>query len=186
MADTAISGLPSAGALAGTEPVPLVQGGATVKATVATIAPVRTVAGRTGAVTLAVADVSGAVAKAGDTMTGRLGLLSYAETYAAPTISAGALALDMSAGGLFAVSLNANITTFTIANVPATSGVAQTIALKFTADGTARSVTWPASVKWPAGTAPTLTSTSTKQDLFVLTTFDAGTSWLGLVSGQNF
>ena len=37
-------------------------------------APVQTVAGRTGAVTLAVADVSGAVNKAGDTMTGFLTL----------------------------------------------------------------------------------------------------------------
>jgi hypothetical protein len=37
-------------------------------------APVQSVAGRTGAVTLAVADVSGAVNKAGDTMTGLLTL----------------------------------------------------------------------------------------------------------------
>jgi len=42
MADTKISALPSAGALAGTEPVPIVQGGVTVKTTVQDIADLAT------------------------------------------------------------------------------------------------------------------------------------------------
>jgi hypothetical protein len=42
MADTKISALPSAGALSGTEPVPIVQGGATVKTTVQDIADLAT------------------------------------------------------------------------------------------------------------------------------------------------
>lgn len=48
-----------------------------------------------------------------------------------------------------------------------------------------RTVTWPASVKWPAGTAPTITSTASRADKFVFTAID-GSSWLGSVAGQNY
>lgn len=57
-----ISELPAASALAGTEPLPLVQSAETRKATVADIAPVRSVAGKTGAVTLDPADCGAAAA----------------------------------------------------------------------------------------------------------------------------
>lgn len=106
------------------------------------------------------------------------------ETKAAPAISAGTLTLDCSTGNVFAVSLNANITTLTLSNVPST-GTAYALTLAFTADGTARTVTWGSAVKWPGGTAPTLTSTSTKVDTFVLTTWDGGTTWYAFVGGQN-
>jgi hypothetical protein len=53
-------------------------------------------------------------------------------------------------------------------------------------DGTGgRTVTWPASVKWPGGTAPTLTSTASKADKFIFTAID-GSSWLGSNGGQNY
>jgi hypothetical protein len=52
-------------------------------------------------------------------------------------------------------------------------------------DGTgSRTVTWPATVKWPSGTAPTLTSTASKMDKFVFTA--NGSYWYGSVAGQNF
>jgi hypothetical protein len=106
------------------------------------------------------------------------------ETQTAPTISSGTLTLNCSNGNVFAVSLNANITTLSFSNVPS-SGTAYSLTLAFTADGTARTVTWGASVKWPGGTAPTLTSTNTKVDTFVLTTYDGGTTWFAFVAGQN-
>lgn len=106
------------------------------------------------------------------------------ETKTAPTISAGTLTLNCSSGNVFAVALNANITTLSFSNVP-TTGTAYALTLSFTADGTARTVTWGASVKWPSGTAPTLTSTNTKVDTFVLTTWDAGTTWYAFTAGQN-
>ena len=110
---------------------------------------------------------------------------SVRETKATPSISAGTLTLDCSAGSVFAVSLNANITTLTISNPPV-AGFGYTMILQFTADGTARTVTWPAAVKWAGGTAPTLTSTNTKVDLFTLTTHDGGTTWYASIVGQNF
>jgi hypothetical protein len=106
------------------------------------------------------------------------------EVKTAPTISAGVLALNCALGNVFHVSLNAAITSLTFSNIPS-SGSAYGLTLAFTADGTARAVTWPAAVKWAGGTAPTLTSTSSKVDIFVLTTWDAGTTWYSMIGGQN-
>lgn len=52
-------------------------------------------------------------------------------------------------------------------------------------DGTgSRTVTWPAAVKWPGGTTPTITSTASKADKFIFTA--DGTNWLGSVGGQAY
>ena len=112
-------------------------------------------------------------------------ITSLVETKTAPTISSGTLTLNCSLGNVFAVSLNAAITTLTISNIP-TTGNAFGITLAFTCDGTARAVTWPAAVKWSGGTAPTISSTNNKVDIFVLTTWDGGTTFFAMVGGQNF
>ena len=110
----------------------------------------------------------------------------YNETTSAPAISAGTLTLDLSAAQVFTVSLNANVTTLTISNTPATASRSIGFTLILTADGTARTVTWGAAVLWPAGTSPTLTSTNGKKDVFSFVTTDGGTTWLGFTGGQNF
>ena len=111
-------------------------------------------------------------------------ITSLVETKTAPAISSGTLTLNCSLGNVFAVSLNAAITTLTISNIP-TTGNAFGITLAFTMDGTARAVTWGAAIKW-SGSAPTLSSTNNKVDIFVLTTWDGGTTWYAMVGGQNF
>lgn len=110
-------------------------------------------------------------------------LQSYRETFTTPAISSGTLTLDLSGSNFFKVSLNAAITTLSIINTP--SSAAASFTLEFTADGTARTVMWPTAVKWPGGTAPTLTSTSSKTDTFVFYTTDGGTTWKAFVTGQN-
>jgi hypothetical protein len=110
---------------------------------------------------------------------------SVRETKTTPSITAGTLTLDCSAGSVFAVSLNANITTLTLSNPPV-AGFGYTMLLQFTADGTGRTVTWPAAVKWANAVAPTLTSTNGKVDIFTLTTHDGGTNWYASTVGQNF
>jgi hypothetical protein len=115
----------------------------------------------------------------------RAKLRDYSETISSPTISAGTLTLNLETSNIFTVSLNAAITTLTISNPPA-SGSGGSFTLIFTADGTPRSVTWPASIKWAGGTAPTITSTSGKADSFAFFTSDGGTNWQGYVGGQNF
>lgn len=109
----------------------------------------------------------------------------YGEVRTTPSISAGTLTLNLENGNVFGVSLNANITTLTIQN-PSASGTACSFTLALTADGTLRTVTWGASVKWAGGVAPTLTSTNGKVDIFVFTTWDAGTTWYAFTAGQNF
>lgn len=102
----------------------------------------------------------------------------------APAISSGTLTLDCSAGNVFAVSLNATVTTLSFTNVPP-SGTAYGLTLAVTADGTQRAIAWGGAVKWPGGSAPTPTSTNTKVDVFVLTTWDGGTTWYAFTAGQN-
>lgn len=120
-----------------------------------------------------------------DSTLGRPVIKDYGETRTTPSISSGTLTLNLENGNVFGVSLNASITTLTIQN-PSASGTACSFTLALTADGTARTVTWGASVKWAGGTAPTLTSTNGKVDIFTFVTWDAGSNWYGFTSGQNF
>lgn len=108
-----------------------------------------------------------------------------AEVVSSPAISSNTLTLDLENGNVFTVSLNANITTLTISNPPA-SGRAGHFALIFTADGTRRTVTWPSSVKWASGWDPRVTATNNKKDWFNFFTTDAGTTWLGTVIGRAY
>ena len=110
--------------------------------------------------------------------------VNASSTRTAPTISTGTLTLDLNSATVFDVALNANITSLVLSNVQS-SGRSSSFVLIFTADGTARSVTWPASFRWPSGTAPTLTSTNTKKDVFIFFTVDGGTNWQAFISGQN-
>lgn len=84
-----------------------------------------------------------------------------------------ALDIDCSAGNFFTKTINAN-STFTFSNAPSTRAFAFTLELTHTS-GT---VTWPASVKWPGDTAPTLTTGKTH--LFTFVTDDGGTRWRGV------
>jgi hypothetical protein len=126
-----------------------------------------------------VVGTSGSQTLASKTLTG------LTETQTAPAISAGTLTLNCASGNVFAVALNANITTLAFSNVPA-SGTAYGCTVEFTADGSQRTITWGAAVKWPGGTAPTLTATNGKVDRVVLTTRDGGTTWYAANAGQNY
>ena len=84
-----------------------------------------------------------------------------------------ALDIDLSAGNYFTKTINAN-STFTFSNPPA-SGTAGSFTLELT--HTSGTVTWPASVKFPLDTPPTLTAGKTH--LFVFVTDDGGTRYRG-------
>lgn len=111
-------------------------------------------------------------------------LVALREKEDALTIAANAITIDCDTATVFHITLNSNITTITFSNVPV-AGRAFSIVLSIEADGTPRTITWPASVKWPNNSAPSLTSTAGKTDTFVLYTYDAGTKWYAFVSGQN-
>ncbi len=84
-----------------------------------------------------------------------------------------ALDIDLSQSNYFTKTINGN-STFTFSN-PSNSGVASTFTLELT--HTSGTVTWPASVKFPADTAPTLTTGKTH--LFMFVTDDGGTRYRG-------
>jgi hypothetical protein len=84
-----------------------------------------------------------------------------------------ALDIDLATGNYFTKTINGN-STFTFSNPPA-SGTACSFTLELT--HTSGTVTWPASVKFPADTAPTLTAGKTH--LFIFVTDDGGTRYRG-------
>jgi Major tropism determinant N-terminal domain len=109
---------------------------------------------------------------------------SYIERQVAASFTAGTLTLDCNLANVFTHALTANVTTVTIDNIPI-SGLAIGITLILEADGTQRTITWPASFLWSGGTAPTITATNAKKDAIVFMTYDQGTTFLAFVAGQN-
>jgi hypothetical protein len=89
-----------------------------------------------------------------------------------------ALDIDCTAGNFFTKTISAN-STFTFSSPPSSRAYAFTLELTHTS-GT---VTWPAAVQWPGGTAPSLTTGKTH--LFVFVTDDGGTRWRG-VANTNY
>ena len=108
---------------------------------------------------------------------------SYNETYAAVTSSSAATTVNCETGNAFSHTLT-EATTFTFSNPPA-SGTSYSFSIEIIQDASASgfTVTWPTSVDWPSGTAPTLTATTSAKDVFVFTTRDGGTNWYGFTAG---
>ena len=103
---------------------------------------------------------------------------NYVETpYSAN--SSTAITLNLANGTVQIITLTGNAT---ITMPTAVSGKSFILFLKQDATGS-RTVTWT-TVKWPGGTAPTITSTASKQDIYSF--FSDGTNWYGTTVGQNY
>ena len=103
---------------------------------------------------------------------------NYVETpYSANSSTAITLALTNGTVQIITLTGNATITMPT-----AVSGKSFIMLLRQDATGS-RTVTW-STVKWAGGTAPTITSTASKQDIYSF--FSDGTSWYGVTVGQNY
>jgi len=134
--------------------------------------------------TIAGTTLSGAVTGADQVMSA-VTHKDYAETCAENAASGTAATIDMNDGNVHHVQLTGNCT-FTFSN-PVATGDSSSFTLILEQDGTgSRTATWPASVKWAAATAPTLTTTADKFDVLAFTTVDGGTRWFGFVAGQDF
>lgn len=114
---------------------------------------------------------SAALPKAGGAMTGRLDAHSGTLKLVAKGTINGAQSLDLSAANYFTMTIN-GATTLSVSNVPAGTW-ATGIILRIVNGGS--SITWPASFKFPGGTAPVLTTSGT--DMLALVTDDSGTTW---------
>jgi len=133
----------------------------------------------TGAITSTGATFSGAVAMGDNNLTRPL-FLDYAVTQSNIGNTGASRTFDLEVANSFSATLDQN-STFTFSNPPA-SGRFGTFVLELT-NGGAFTITWPASVDWPGGFAPILTSSG--KDVLVFTTRDAGTTWYGFVSGLD-
>ena len=92
--------------------------------------------------------------------------------------------ISLNSGGAFSLTLSGN-TTLSFEGAPSTGATGFSLSITQDAGGSGFTVTWPASVKWPGGSAPDLTATADKTDAFVFTTSDAGSTYTGLVAGKD-
>jgi hypothetical protein len=102
---------------------------------------------------------------------------NYTETpYSANTSTA--ITVDLANGTVQVLTLTGSPT---ITMPTAVAGKSFIIYLKTGAGG--YSVTWT-TVKWPSATAPTITATASKMDIYSF--FSDGTNWYGCTVGQNY
>ena len=93
--------------------------------------------------------------------------------YSANITAMGANAVDCAVGNYFTKTIT-GATTFTFTNAP--SSVVYSFTMEVTCNGS-NAITWPATVKWNADTAPAITDAKTQ--LFMFITDDGGTRWRG-------
>ena len=109
----------------------------------------------------------------------------YAETVNTIGDTAALQSIDITLGNMHTCTLAVGTTTFTFDN-PAVTGKGCSFTLITTQDATgSRGITWPASVDWSAATAPTLTATANRTDIFTFVTYNGGTTWIGFTAGQD-
>lgn len=134
-----------------------------------------------GTLTASDLTASGLITGANIRTTGNVTADTYIGVVATPTISAGSLTLDCGSASLFEVSLDSNVTSLNVTNVPQ-GAFGFALQLNITGSYT---VTWPSSVKWSQNSAPTLSTTNGRTDTFTFITTDGGTTLYGIVASQN-
>ena len=127
--------------------------------------------------TLAATTLSGQLTGADQTVSA-INLKDYGEITNAIGNATGAKTIDLTLGNSVTATTT-GATTWTFSN-PTASDELCGFSLKLVNGGSATQ-TWPASVDWPAATAPTLTTSGT--DVLVFITCDGGTTWYGFVAG---
>ena len=111
----------------------------------------------------------------GGTFTGQI--LGYSLKSNARGSISGSQTIDLTLGN-YVTATATGIITWTFSN-PTASPNASGFILELT-NGGAFTQNWPASVKWPSGTAPTLTASGV--DVLAFITDDGGTNWRGVAS----
>ena len=119
----------------------------------------------------------------GDKTIAKATLKDYGETTnAIGSTGGGTQDIDLTLGNSVSATVDTSANTFTFSN-PTASDELCGFTL-YLVNGGSQTVTWPASVDWPGGTAPTLTASGT--DKLVFETIDGGTTWLGNLVGSAY
>jgi len=117
-----------------------------------------------------------------DNTVSRINLKDYGEvTNALGDLGGGTDAIALTAGNSVSALVSTGTQTFTFTSPTASDeGCGFTLVL---VNGGSQTVNWPASVDWPAGTAPTLTASGT--DILTFWTIDGGTIWHGMAASLD-
>lgn len=106
---------------------------------------------------------------------GVVGTLDLAGQARSNIVALGSSAIDCSLGNYFTRTVT-GASSWSVSNVP--SGVAYSFLLELT-NGGLGTQTWFTNVRWPGGTAPTLTSSGV--DVLGFITDDGGANWRGVM-----
>lgn len=129
--------------------------------------------------TLTSPTVTGTVGGSSRTLSGSTKVTEFQETYA--SLSGTTPTINLENGTAFSITTSGN-TTFTFSN-PAPSGTVSAFTLAVTAGGT-HTLTFPASVDWAGGTAPSAPA-SGATNIYTFFTRDGGTTWYGFLAGEG-
>ncbi len=111
-------------------------------------------------------------------------LKDYAEKLTTLAAAGATETLDIENGNAFDITLD-QACTFTFSN-PIASGNMASFTLILRQDGTGGfATTWPASVDWTDGSAPTLVTTASSVTILGFITVDGGTIWHGFVGSSD-
>lgn len=105
--------------------------------------------------------------------------LDISGNYAVNIVTVSANSVNCAAGNYYTKTISTAVT-FTFDNPPSSRAYGFLIELT---NGGSATVTWPTSVKWPGGTAPSLTASGV--DLLGFVTDDGGTTWRAVASMLN-
>jgi hypothetical protein len=127
------------------------------------------------------------ISPSGLTVTGVIStptLTAYRETTVTNATVTGTYTVDMAVANVWNVTQTGS-TTYTFSN-PAASGTASNFLIAIKQGGAGSyTATWPASVKFPNGSTPALSTTVGKVDILNFITFDGGTTYYGSLSLAN-
>jgi len=192
---SAITAQPASGALIGTDTLLTNDGGVLSESTFnqlvtyfnanlsfpAEADTLALVTGR-GATTAVESTFSGGLLMA-DSNINRAVLEDFGVTHQTPTVSTNAVTINCTLGNSVLIDLDpatADVTV-TLSNPPA-SGTYGELSIAVVMGTPAHGITWPGTVVWMGGGAPTLTTTNDVVDLIHLFTVDGGTIWFGTYS----
>lgn len=122
---------------------------------------------------------SGSITTLGaSTVDGKLGLKTYTETISSPTVS-NTYDVGWSSSSVYHLNLSSSTT---VSFSGATAGQSMTFLILQSSN--TKTITWPATVVWPSGTAPKLSTTTAKTD--IISFFYDGGRYFGFTGGLGY
>ena len=120
---------------------------------------------------------------------------TYYEQSVSVTSVSGIVTIDLSRGSFFELSTTEDVTRFVINNTPGDSSSSSSFTIKIVQGSTPRTVDIDdfrtsggvsIPLNWNGNIIPVVSSGANDVDIYSFMTFDGGSTYYGVVSGQNF